>query len=99
MLRASLASVLLLCAVAPALAQAGRSMPSGSCEDLDTQATDEAHRAGAGHPATSAARSKYSAPATSPASSASRGGGGSDDDATLRLRAPKWHSFLPGMFR
>jgi hypothetical protein len=98
MLRASLASVLLLCAVAPALAQTGRSMPSGSCEDLDTQATDDARHAGASHPAASAARSKYSAPSTAPASGASRGGGGSDDDA-LRLRAPKWHSFLPGMFR
>ncbi|RXR06628.1 hypothetical protein [Pseudoxanthomonas composti] len=97
MLRASLASVLLLCAIAPALAQTGRSLPSGSCEDLETQATDDARRAGASHPASSAARSKYSAPSATPAAAGSRGGG-SDDDA-LRLRAPKWHSFLPGMFR
>jgi hypothetical protein len=26
-------------------------------------------------------------------------GGGGDDDVLPRLRAPKWHSFLPGMFR
>ena len=26
-------------------------------------------------------------------------GGGSDDDVLQRIRAPKWHSYLPGMFR
>lgn len=40
------------------------------------------------------------APARPAASSAtSTGGGGSDEDMPLRLRAPKWHSYLPGMFR
>ena len=29
----------------------------------------------------------------------STGGGGSDDDVLQRIRAPKWHSYLPGMFR
>ncbi len=33
--------------------------------------------------------------ATAPGST----GGGGDDDVLPRLRAPKWHSFLPGMFR
>lgn len=32
-------------------------------------------------------------------SNGSGGGGGSDDEVLQRLRAPKWHSFLPGMFR
>lgn len=27
------------------------------------------------------------------------GGGGSEDDLMQRMRAPRWHSFLPGMFR
>lgn len=35
-------------------------------------------------------------PASAPATST---GGGGDDDVLQRLRAPKWHSFLPGMFR
>lgn len=29
----------------------------------------------------------------------SGGGGGSEDDLMQRMRAPRWHSFLPGMFR
>lgn len=33
-----------------------------------------------------------------PAPTSSTGGGG-DDDVLQRMRAPKWHSFLPGMFR
>ena len=31
--------------------------------------------------------------------SGSQGGGGSEDDLMQRMRAPRWHSFLPGMFR
>ena len=43
-------------------------------------------------------------PVPSPRSSATRpgsegGGGGSEDDLMQRMRAPRWHSFLPGMFR
>ena len=33
-----------------------------------------------------------------PASTGS-GGGGNEDDLMERIRAPRWHSFLPGMFR
>ncbi len=53
-----------------------------------------------------AATSTASATATKPApvrpaasSATSSGGGGSDDDVLQRIRAPKWHSYLPGMFR
>lgn len=38
-------------------------------------------------------------PAPAQATSSGGGGGGSDDEVLQRLRAPKWHSFLPGMFR
>lgn len=38
-------------------------------------------------------------PAPPQAAGAGSGGGGGDDDVLQRLRAPKWHSFLPGMFR
>ncbi|MBB5878356.1 hypothetical protein FHR66_003901 [Xanthomonas sp. F4] len=34
---------------------------------------------------------------TKPASTTT--GGGSDSDLVPRMRMPKWHSFLPGMFR
>lgn len=39
------------------------------------------------------------APASKPAPAPSGGGGGGDSDLMPRLRTPKWHSFLPGMFR
>ena len=45
------------------------------------------------------------APVQSARSSAARhgnvgsGGGGSEEDLMQRMRAPRWHSFLPGMFR
>ncbi|WP_269792384.1 hypothetical protein [Stenotrophomonas sp. Iso1] len=43
-----------------------------------------------------------SAPAAPPANKAKptqTTGGGSDDDIIPRLRAPRWHRMLPGMFR
>ena len=33
------------------------------------------------------------------ANSGTTSGGGGDDDVLQRIRAPKWHSYLPGMFR
>lgn len=30
---------------------------------------------------------------------AGNGGGGTEEDLMQRMRAPRWHSFLPGMFR
>lgn len=44
---------------------------------------------------TSTAPTTVKPSATAPGSN----GGGGDDDVLPRLRAPKWHSFLPGMFR
>ncbi|KRG65667.1 hypothetical protein ABB26_02895 [Stenotrophomonas humi] len=42
-----------------------------------------------------------SAPAAPPAKAkpTQTTGGGSDDDIIPRLRAPRWHRMLPGMFR
>jgi len=51
-------------------------------------------------PATASAATTKPTPVRPAASSAtSTGGGGSDDDVLQRIRAPKWHSYLPGMFR
>ena len=46
------------------------------------------------------ARAATPAPAASRKASkpAARGGGG-DSEGSPRLQAPRWHSFLPGMFR
>jgi len=39
-------------------------------------------------------------PAHKPGTPATTTGGGSDGDVPLpRMRIPRWHSFLPGMFR
>lgn len=53
-----------------------------------------AQRAPTAAPAQSAAKPAQVRPATSASS-----GGGGDDDVLQRIRAPKWHSYLPGMFR
>ncbi|WLA12191.1 hypothetical protein MO327_18940 [Xanthomonas translucens] len=38
-------------------------------------------------------------PSSAAAKPAAPSGGGNDSDLVPRLRMPKWHSFLPGMFR
>ncbi|WDS35562.1 hypothetical protein [Pseudoxanthomonas sp.] len=93
MLRACLAVVLLTCAVSPVLAQNGRG-------DVSAPGTADATNRTAGASATTApekpaASSGYVRPST-PATSQ---GGGGDEDAVIRMRVPKWNSFLPGMFR
>ena len=49
-------------------------------------------------PATSAAPATV-ARSPRPSVMESSGGGGGEDDLMQRMRAPRWHSFLPGMFR
>jgi hypothetical protein len=77
---------------------------------LAAHASDALTTAGRGACVYSASENERSAPASASASaapttvkpSASSGtstGGGGDEDVLPRLRAPKWHSFLPGMFR
>jgi hypothetical protein len=91
MLRACLAVVLLTCAVSPVLAQNGR-------VDVSVPGTSDAASRNTSTPTPQekpAAASGYVRPAT-PATSQ---GGGGDEDAVMRMRVPKWNSFLPGMFR
>ncbi len=45
------------------------------------------------------ANSVPAAPPASKSKSAQSRGGGSDEDIMPRLRAPRWHRMLPGMFR
>jgi hypothetical protein len=76
---------------------------------LAAHASDALTSPGRGGCVYSPTETERTAPAAAPAArapavkpSASNGtstGGGGDDDVLPRLRAPKWHSFLPGMFR
>jgi hypothetical protein len=97
LLRTGLA-LLLTCACAQAMAQNGRkAAPDPSaCPETEAMVRGDAAPASDSHPKVTATRSKYA----KPASAANRSiGGGGDDEALPRPRAPKWHSFLPGMFR
>lgn len=99
--------ILLLLCVWSAAAQNGRTpVPdnSTSCQELaEKSAAANLQQAGGPRAANAVAvRNKYAQPATpaNPATPATVRGGGDDDDAPMtRPRAPKWHSFLPGMFR
>jgi|GEM_PF-626371 len=109
MLRATF-FVLMTCACVPAMAQNGRVLSGASataCQEIADKAVDAAH---ATDPTRSKAvvRNKYALPTvtthtiTPSAPTTSRGGGDDGDAATpvlSRPRGPKWHSFLPGMFR
>jgi hypothetical protein len=76
---------------------------------LAAHASDALTSTGRGGCVYSPAESERTAPAAAPAArapaakpsaaSGTSSGGGGDDDVLPRLRAPKWHSFLPGMFR
>ncbi len=84
----------LLLLTAPMAAQASDALTHqgrGGC----VYSTAEAERTAPANPPVNSAPSSNK-PSVSPAGST---GGGGDDDVLPRLRAPKWHSFLPGMFR
>lgn len=111
MLRASFL-VLLTCACVPALAQNGRAQLSGNataCQEIADKTVENAlpgDGVSRADKTAVAVRNKYALPATTTSSNpipATSRGGGDDGDATSpalpRPRSPKWHSFLPGMFR
>jgi hypothetical protein len=90
-----LLSVVLLCAPVLGLAAESRQPGvdgDGNCPETataSTDATDEADADAAAAPARRAQKAK-----SVPAARAGGGGAGSQ-----RSTAPRWHSFLPGMFR
>ena len=90
-----LLSVALLCASAQAFATESRQMGpdgSGSCPEsaaTNNDAADEADNDAAAAPARRSTQKAKPTPAV-------RGGGG---NSSQRSTAPRWHSFLPGMFR
>ena len=87
--------ILLLSPCAAALADDTFSQSQrGACVYADSKEAGTATPITARTPARSAA----AAPRT-PRSAENSGGGGSDEDLMQRMRAPRWHSFLPGMFR
>lgn len=109
MLRATF-FVLLTCACVPALAQNGRVSVTSSataCQEIADKAVESASPADTSRTRPAAVRNKYALPAGAQAAPSlpapTSRGGGDDGDATTpalpRPRGPKWHSFLPGMFR
>jgi hypothetical protein len=84
----------LLLLMAPLAAHASEAI-AGQVRGGCVYSASDAERAPPSTPTTS------SAPAAVKPSASGTGsaGGGGDDDVLPRLRAPKWHSFLPGMFR
>lgn len=84
-------ALLLICACAGVSAREVRLQSpngeTGTCPELQAQAATPKAA-----PAPAPARSK---PAAKPAAT-SQGGGG---EASVRGQGPRWHSFLPGMFR
>lgn len=92
---ATLLSVALLCASGQLMATESRHMGpdgSGSCPETTTASTDATDEA---DPDAAAAPARRTQKANKPAATtrSNAGGGGS------RSSAPRWHSFLPGMFR
>ena len=90
-----LLSVALLCASGQLMAMESRHMDpdgSGSCPENTTASNDTTDDADADAAAPPARRTQKAKPAATPR--ASNGGGGGN-----RSSAPRWHSFLPGMFR
>ncbi|QIL21587.1 hypothetical protein [Thermomonas sp. HDW16] len=91
-----LLSVALLCASSQALAAEARQMGpdgSGSCPESTVANNDTADEADNDAAATPARRSTQKAAKPTPAVRGGGSGGGQ------RSSAPRWHSFLPGMFR
>jgi hypothetical protein len=83
----------LLLLLAPMAAHASDALTSSGRGGCVYSAAEE--RAAPAATPTSTAPTTVKPSATAPGST----GGGGDDDVLPRLRAPKWHSFLPGMFR
>ena len=69
---------------------------AGACTSPDAAPAPEVPAVAAGKP-TATTKPAATAPARIKPVVTVRGGGGSDD--TGSVHAPRWHSFLPGMFR
>jgi hypothetical protein len=87
----------LILLLAPVAAQASDAL-GGAGQSACSYAPAEVERVAAPAAAVGIANAPPATPA--PAKTATpRTGGGSDDDLLPRLRAPRWHRLLPGMFR
>ncbi len=89
----------LILLLAPVAAQASDAL-GGAGQSACSYAPAEVERVAAPAAAVGIANAPPATPA--PAKTASpraAAGGGSDEDLLPRLRAPRWHRLLPGMFR
>lgn len=91
----------LILLLAPAMAHGAEAFDSPSRSGC-TYAPEEAEReAGPVDPAALLVQTPPPAPskAAKPQTPPAQAGGGSDEEVLPRLRAPRWHRLLPGMFR
>ncbi|HWI23413.1 MAG TPA: hypothetical protein VNS59_00645 [Lysobacter sp.] len=86
------ACLLLVCVSATAaprdIRMQGANGDGGRCPEVAAAAAEANATSGKAHPASPAPRTKVAKPASA------RG-----ESETPRISAPRWHSFLPGMFR
>ncbi|KRG86770.1 hypothetical protein ABB34_06260 [Stenotrophomonas daejeonensis] len=89
--------ILLLAPLAAAAhaADAFDSPASGGCSYAPGEVERVAAPAASVNLANTPPPAKHAVPPTPP----QQAGGGSDEEVIPRLRAPKWHRLLPGMFR
>lgn len=88
----------LILLLAPVAAQASDAL-GGAGQSACSYAPAEVERVAAPAAAVGIANTPAAPPAAKTAPARTAAGGGSDDDLLPRLRAPRWHRLLPGMFR
>lgn len=84
----------LILLMAPVAANASDAL-SGTARGGCSYAPSEVERVATPAAAVTLANSASTVPAKQPTTQ----NGGGDDELLPRMRAPKWHRFLPGMFR
>ncbi len=90
----------LILLLAPAAAQAAEAFDSPARKSCSYAPTEMERAAAPAASATPAATPPATpSKAATPPAPVPAAGGGSDEDVLPRLRAPKWHRLLPGMFR
>ena len=87
--------LLLLCASTSVAARA----PMHGSNDDNSGCPEIAAAVAASDTRNTKARAAAPAPAASRKTSKPAARGGGDSEGSPRLQAPRWHSFLPGMFR
>lgn len=90
----------LILLLAPLAAHAADAFDTPARSNACTYAPDEVERVAAPAAAVNITNTPPPSPKqVTPPTPPQQAGGGSDDEVIPRMRAPKWHRLLPGMFR